>query len=90
MNNKEFIAELARRMNITQKEAAALTESFAGIISRNMGEGNDVQLGTLGSLEIKAKEQRIIVNPKTRARMLVPPKMVAEFKPSRSLKDKYK
>lgn len=90
MNNKEFTAELARRMEITQKDAANMMDTFADIINREMGKGNDVQLGTLGTFEVKVKEQRIIVNPKTKRRMLVPPKMSAEFRPSRNLKEKCK
>lgn len=90
MNNKEFIAELAQRLASTQKQTTALTNALARIISDNLREGNDVALGNLGNLCTKAKEQRIIVNPKTRNRMLVPPKIVAEFHPSRSLKEKCK
>lgn len=86
MNNKEFIAEMAQSMGTTQKQISAMTQVLSEIICSEMGNGNDVQLGTLGSLEVKTKEQRIIINPKTKNRMLVPPKLVAEFKPSRQLK----
>lgn len=88
MNNKEFIASLAQATGRTQKETASLTDTLADIIAESIKEGAEVKLGSLGSIEPKAKEQRIIVNPKTKVEMLVPPKIVAEFKPSKTLKDK--
>ena len=33
--------------------------------------------------------ERIVVNPNTKQRMLVPPKLVMSFKPSNLLKDKF-
>ena len=88
MNNKDFIAQLSLRLGKTQKETAAITDALTQIIAANIKDGAEVQLGTLGTIEPKAKEQRIIINPKTKDRMLVPPKIVAEFRPTRSLKDK--
>lgn len=34
--------------------------------------------------------ERVLVNPTTRQRMLVPPKLVLAYRPSSSLKDKFK
>ena len=38
----------------------------------------------------KKKAERISVNPTTKQRMLVPPKLVLTYKPSTLLKDKFK
>ena len=40
--------------------------------------------------EIKKKLERIMVNPSTQQRMLVPPKLVLNFKPAPTLKEKVK
>jgi nucleoid DNA-binding protein len=37
---------------------------------------------------VKKKLERVLVNPSTKQRMLVPPKMVVGFKPNSGLKDK--
>ena len=41
-----------------------------------------------GVFEVKKKMERIVVNPSTRQRKLVPPKLVLTFKASNVLKDK--
>ena len=40
--------------------------------------------------ETKKKMERVIVNPSTGQRMLVPPKLVLNFKPNQTWKDKLK
>lgn len=43
-----------------------------------------------GTFEVKKRLERIVVNPGTKQRMLVPPKLVLGFKPIASLKEKVK
>ncbi|EXY65380.1 HU family DNA-binding protein, partial [Bacteroides fragilis] len=43
-----------------------------------------------GTFEVKKKAERIVINPVTKLRLLVPPKLVLAFKPSPILKDKFK
>jgi len=53
-------------------------------------EGNMIAVQGFGTLEVKKKAERISVNPTTKQRMLVPPKLVLAYKPSTLLKEKYK
>ena len=41
-----------------------------------------------GIFDVKKKLERVVVNPATKKRMLVPPKLVLNFKPSNVLKEK--
>ena len=43
-----------------------------------------------GTFEVKKKMERIVVNPVTRQRLLVPPKLSLTFKPCPALKGKVK
>lgn len=90
MNNKEFVTQLSKKLNITQKQTASLLSDFVSIVVDQLANGNSVALGSLGQLEVRQKEQRKIVNPATKKTMLVPPKLVLNFKPSSSLKSKFK
>ena len=45
---------------------------------------------TFGVFELKNRMERIVVKPSTGQRMLVPPKIVVNFKPAQSVKDKLK
>ena len=52
--------------------------------------GEDVQVPDFGVFELKNRMERIVVKPSTGQRMLVPPKIVVNFKPAQSVKDKLK
>ena len=45
-------------------------------------QGDSVQLPNFGVFEVKKKLERIMVNPGTGQRMLVPPKLTLGFKPN--------
>lgn len=90
MNNKEFIAELSRRLGYTAKDTSELIASTVSTIIKQLQEDNAVIIQGFGSFEVKKKAERISVNPTTKLRMLVPPKLVLSYKPSTILKDKFK
>jgi nucleoid DNA-binding protein len=90
MNNKEFQTELAQRLGISQKRSAELISGYVDNLVQLLADADELPFLSMGNFEIKQKEQRIIVNPKTKKTMLVPPKLTLNFKPSTSLKNKYK
>lgn len=90
MNNKEFIAELSGRLGYTAKDTSELVASTVSNIIKQLQENNAVVIQGFGSFEVKKKAERISVNPTTKQRMLVPPKLVVSYKPSTVLKDKFK
>lgn len=90
MNNKEFINKLAERLDISSKEAQKLTNAFTAELADKLDDGNVLSIQGFGSFEVKKKLERIVVNPATKQRMLVPPKFTLAFKPSNTLKEKFK
>lgn len=87
MNNKEFIAELASRLGRPVKEMTQTMAAFGEEIGAHLEEGDSIVAQGFGTFEVKKKLERVVVNPGTRERMLVPPKMVVNFKASNTLKD---
>jgi len=90
LNNKEFTSELSRRLGYTLKDTSDLIASLLSNMTRQLEEGNIVSIQTFGTFEVKKKAERISVNPNTKLRMLVPPKLVLTYKPSTLLKEKFK
>lgn len=90
MNNKEFIAELSRKFGYTNKDTAQLVSSVLSIMTQELQEGNTIVLQGFGTFEVKKKLERVSVNPATQQRMLIPPKLVLSYKPSATLKEKFK
>lgn len=90
MNNKEFTSELSRRLGYTTKDTSELMASVLSGMTQQLQEGNIVTIQGFGSFEVKKKAERISMNPTTRQRMLIPPKLVLTYRPSTLLKDKFK
>lgn len=90
MNNKEFIAELAERTGYSPKDTQKLAGNLIDAMGDAFQEDNSILVPNFGVFETKKKMERIIVNPATGQRMLVPPKLVLGFKPNQTWKDKLK
>lgn len=90
MNNKQFITELAQRLGYTAQDTQKMMYSVIDAMADTFQEGNTVAVQNFGSFEVKKKMERIIQNPSTGQRMLVPPKLTLGFKISPTWKDKLK
>ncbi|BDW77975.1 DNA-binding protein HU [Bacteroides finegoldii] len=90
MNNKEFTSELAERLGYTIKDTSELINSLLASMTQELEEGNMIAVQGFGSFEVKKKAERISINPASKQRMLVPPKLVLSYRPSNTLKDKFK
>ena len=90
INNKIFIAELAQRLGYNAKDTQKMVYSIVDSMADTFQEGNAVNVQNFGSFEVKKKMERIMVNPSTGQRMLVPPKLVLGFKISPKWKEQVK
>lgn len=90
MNNKEFISELSVRTGYDQKDTQKLVNNVITSMSDAFVQDNSVVVPNFGVFETKKKMERVMVNPSTGQRMLVPPKLVLNFKPNQTWKDKLK
>jgi DNA-binding protein HU-beta len=88
MNNKDFISALSAKTGFSTRETAQMTSDVVSAITNELTEENIVGITGFGTFEVKKKLERVLVNPATKQRMLVPPKMVVSFKPNTGLKDK--
>ncbi len=90
MNHKELQVELARRLGITQKAVAPLLEATASVVVDTLQENTSLSLSGLGVLEVRKKQDRVLVNPVSKQKMVIPPKLALTFKVSSSFKNKLK
>ncbi|MBO5314106.1 MAG: HU family DNA-binding protein [Prevotella sp.] len=87
MNNKDFILELSQRTGYTQDDTQKLVSSVIDAMASSFEENNPVMIPNFGTFEVKKRLERIMVNPSTQQRMLVPPKLVLSFRPVTSIKE---
>lgn len=90
MTHKEFINNLAEQNAISPKEAQRLTDALIEVMADCLDDGDTITIQGFGNYEVKKKLERIIVNPNTKQRQLIPPKLAVAFRPSPVLKDKIK
>lgn len=90
MTNKELIAELSKRLDWTQGKTTKVLDAAVSVLNTNLANANTVNIQGFGVLETKKMQERVTVNPVSKQRFLVPPKIVAAFRPSQAVKDKLK
>jgi len=90
MNNKEFTSELSDRLGYSMKDTTDLISSLLSEMTLELQEGKLITVQGFGTFEVRKKAERISINPTTKQRMLVPPKLVLSFRPSNVMKDKFK
>ena len=90
MNNKEFIAELSRKTGYTAEKTQRMLLNVVDAMGDSFLEGDSLQVPNFGVFEVKKKNERIMISPTTKQRMLVPPKLVLSFKSNAGWKDRIK
>lgn len=90
MTNKELIAELAKRLDWTQGKVSNALDATVSVINTNLANTNTITVQGFGVLETRKMQERISVNPVSKKRFLVPPKIVPAFRPSQTIKDQLK
>ena len=90
MTNKDFISELAEQTGYSSEDAQKMVNAIVETMGDHFQEDGTVLVPNFGTFEVKKKLERIMVNPSTGQRMLVPPKLVLNFKPNVNWKDRLK
>ena len=86
VNKKELIAAIKEKMNNPTIDVDSLFESSIEIMVKDLTEGKCIAIQGFGIFDVKKKNERISVNPITKERSLVPPKLSLVFKPSSVIK----
>ena len=89
MNNKEFTSKLAKMSGLSASDAAANIDALLAVMISRLKENDQLNISGFGVFEVKMRKEKVLLNPKTGQRMLIPPKLVPSFRPSIKLKDKF-
>lgn len=88
MDNKTLLESVANKLDISAAEAAELQSSLAEVIAEALLDSDIVAIPSFGNLESKKRLERVSVHPASGKRLLIPPKIVAAFRPSAILKQR--
>jgi integration host factor subunit beta len=87
MTKADLVEEVVRVADLPRKESEAIVETiFESIIGALQG-GDRIEIRGFGSFRTRQRRGRTGRNPKTGAKVEVPPKRIPFFKPSKELKD---
>lgn len=90
MNNKDYIVQLSEQTGYSQDDTQKLVRKVIDAMIAELEDGETVSIPNFGTFEVKKRMERVVVNPTTKKRQLVPPKLVIGFRPVQSVKEKIK
>ena len=87
MTKVELIEEISRVVEMTHKDSEVILDAILDSVVRALRGGDRIEIRGFGSFRTRQRQPRVGRNPKTGARVEVPAKRVAYYKPSKELKD---
>jgi integration host factor subunit beta len=83
----ELVEEVTRVTELPRKESEAVVETIFDSIIAALQSDDKIEIRGFGSFRTRQRRGRTGRNPKTGAKVEVPPKKIPFFKPSKELKD---
>src|SRR5712664_1159963 len=83
----DLVEEVVRVTELGRKESEAIVETIFESIIGALQSGDRIEIRGFGSFRTRQRRGRTGRNPKTGAKVEVPPKRIPFFKPSKELKD---
>lgn len=90
MTHKKLIVQMAQRMGWPQTKVSDTLDAAVALLNEKLSENAAISVPDFGVFETRRKSERISVNPQTGQRYLVPPCIVAAFKPAQAVKEQLK
>ena len=87
MTKADLVEEVIRITELPRKDSEVVVETVFESIIQALQTGDKIEIRGFGSFRTRERRGRTGRNPKTGAKVEVPPKKIPFFKPSKELKD---
>ena len=87
MNKEELVQEIAKKSNVTQKEAAEVLGALIETIQKTVSKGKKVTLVGFGTFEARKRAARVGRNPQTGKEIKIAAKTVPAFSAGKKFKE---
>lgn len=87
MNRTELVAEIAKKTELSKKDAEKALKAFTEVVEAELKKGEKVQLVGFGTFEVSERAAREGRNPQTGASMKISASKAPKFKAGKALKD---
>ena len=87
MTKQELVAAVAKKAEVSKVGAEKVISAVLETITESLANGKNVQFVGFGTFEVKQRDAREGINPKTKEKIQIPAKKVVNFKVGKKLKD---
>ena len=87
MNKNEFVAAIAEKSGLTKKDAEAALNAYTAVVTDALKAGDSVQLIGFGTFEVRERQEKTCINPRTKEKFVAPACKAPVFKAGKALKD---
>jgi integration host factor subunit beta len=87
MTKADLVEEVIRVTELPRKESEMVVETIFDSVIHALQANDKIEIRGFGSFRTRQRRGRVGRNPKTGAKVDVPPKRIPFFKPSKELKD---
>lgn len=90
MNNSDVVTALAENWDMSLAETRRLLDTIVNTFKENLAQGTSFTIPELGTFDTHTRSKRRAYNPHYEQFMMLPPKRVVDFRPSKGLKEDLK
>lgn len=87
MTKADLVDMVAKGTGLTKLETSAVVDGVLASIIYNLEQGKTIELRGFGTFCLRERKEKHIPNPKTGKMMVIPHRMVPDFKPSAQFKE---
>lgn len=86
MTKADIVDVIAKGTGLTKVETAAVIDGFLATVSYALQNGERIELRGFGTFFLRERQEKHVANPRTGKMMIIPHRIVPDFKPSPQLK----
>jgi nucleoid DNA-binding protein len=86
MTKADIVDVIAKGTGLTKLETSAVIDGFFATVGYALQNGDKVELRGFGTFCLRERREKHVANPKTGKMMVIPNRIVPDFKPSPHLK----
>jgi DNA-binding protein HU-beta len=90
MNKADLVSMIAAKSNLTKKDSESALNAFIESVQGGLKKGEKIQLVGFGTFEVRKRNARNGINPRTKQEIKIPATKAPVFKAGKALKDSCK
>lgn len=90
MNKADLVSMIAAKSNLTKKDSERALNAFIESVQGGLKKGEKIQLVGFGTFEVRKRNARNGINPRTKQQIKIPATKAPVFKAGKALKDSCK